>query len=369
MIAISGAGRASVTSEAPGDPTLTLDPPFVDFGETALGTESGAQLVTLTVGGDTVDGISISIEGPFVVADDDCGVLTDGEACSIEIRFVPTEAGSASGQLLVESGTAHTTAALAGTGRPPFVTIPVITGPPTTVPPPPTTFPPITGAPPTVPPPTVAPSTTGAAGTVPSTSAPVETREACDARALEARITYAPSLEMRVGEPERISASAFIGEGTPDTSPAGPSTVVVPQALQCRVGARLLGGEDFALDPEGWQEKSFLGVSEVAWVWAVTPRQVGDDLFLILEVQGLRFDEEAGVFEPAGEAFNKEARISVDSRPRSIFSQINDAASGVVTHPLVAFAGVGGLAIAFRWASQRRSKDAAERPDGPPPAN
>jgi hypothetical protein len=372
---VAGTGVPSAATNVPPDPstdgpglattpTLTLDPPVVDFGETRLGTESDTEVVTLTVSGGTVEDLSVRAEGPFVV-DHDCGALADGQTCSIEIRFVPTEEGSAGGQLVVESSTASNTAALEGTATPPFITVPIITGPPTTVQSQ-TTIPPISVAPTNVPP-TNAPNTAVPPSSIPPTSAPVETREECDARALGARITYAPSLEMRVGESESIAASASIGDGATDSSVAGPSTVVVPQALQCQVRARLLGGEDFTTNPEDWQEASFLGTTDVSWRWVVTPKVVGEGLFLILEVQGLRFDAEAGAYVPAGNPFNEEARIRVDSRPRGVVSRLNDAVSGVVTHPLVAFAGAGGLVVLFRWGLQRRRKDAADNPDDRPP--
>ena len=70
---------------------------------------------------------------------------------------------------------------------------------------------------------------------------------------------------------------------------------------------------------------------------------------------------------PAGDSFNEEARIRVDSRPQGVVSRLNDAVSGVVTHPLVAFAGAGGLVVLVRWVLLRRSKGPTDAPDDRPP--
>ena len=347
-VAVLAVGAPTVATTAPSDPsppvsepptttslTLTLDPPAVEFGNTPAGTTSDAAVVELIVSGGAVDDLTFELEGPFTV-DEDCGEMNDGDSCQIEVRFVPMGPGVAGGQLLVRSGAASVGASLGGTGTAPIPTSPSIT-----------TIPPNT----TVPPPTATVPSTD-----PTTGDPDESRDECDARALGAEIRYAPSLEMRVGESVSIVATASIGDGAPGSSVAGPSTTVIPQPLRCQVRARLLGGDDFSTNPGDWQEASFLGTTEVTWRWVVTPRLVGDDLFLILEVQGLRFDTEAGDYRPAGDSFQEEARISVDSRPQGVVSRLNDAVSGVVTHPLVAFAGVGGLVVVFRWALQRRNK-------------
>ena len=172
---------------------------------------------------------------------------------------------------------------------------------------------------------------------------------------------------MRVGESASIDASASIGDGEPDQSVAGPSTVVVQQALQCQVRARLLGGDDFTTNPAGLAGGVILGTNEISWRWVVTPSVVGEGSVPHPRSAGPPFRRRCRCVVPAGDSFNEEARIRVDSRPRGVVSRLNDAVSGVVTHPLVAFAGAGGLVVLLRWGLQRRSNGAADNPDDRPP--
>ncbi len=128
---------------------------------------------------------------------------------------------------------------------------------------------------------------------------------------------------------------------------------MVPQPLRCQVRARLVGN-DFTINPQDWQVQSFLGTNQVSWLWLVTPKVVGDDLLLILELQGLRLDDATGTYIPAGQAFQTTAQIEVDSKPKGLLTRINSAVSGVVTHPVFALlASTGGLALLAGWVYRR----------------
>jgi hypothetical protein len=195
---------------------------------------------------------------------------------------------------------------------------------------------------------------------------PPETREQCDVRALGARITYEPSIQMQVDESETIEVKATTG--TPvETTTSGPpvSTAVVPQPLRCQVRARLVGN-DFTINPQDWQAKSFLDTNEVVWSWIATPNVVGDDLPLNVEVQGLAFDAATNAYVPAGREFATTAKIHVDSKPKSVLTRFNSAVSGAVTHPVFALlVSTGALALVAGWLFRRFRPNS--RP-GPPPS-
>ena len=306
----------------------------------------------MTVSGGTVEDLSVTAEGPFVV-DDDCGALADGQTCSIESASCRPR-GSAGGQLVVESSTASNTAALEGRRRalhhrahhhraphdgPIADDNPADLRPPTNVPP------------------TNAPNTAVPPSSIPPTSAPVETREECDARALGARITYAPSLEMRVGESSRSSpaprsATVQLTVGRRAIDRGG------PQRCNAEVRARLPGGEDFTTNPEDWQEASSSG----------RPTSRGDGR----HPEGGR---RGPVPDPrgAGPPVRPEAgrtcwpapvqqRLASGSRqsaPRRR-QRLNDAVS-VSLAPTGGLRRRRGLVVLFRW-GQRRSKDVADTP-------
>jgi hypothetical protein len=288
----------------------------------------------VTAEGGDVTGITVHVGRPFAVGNG-CSALKLGHTCTIEVRFAPTDHGAVQADLVVESSAGVESAKLKGTGES-TVTTPPPTGPaPTTVPPPPTTTPP-------------------------------ETREECDVRALGARITYAPTIQMQVDTSETIEVKATTG--TPvETTTSGPpdTTAVVSQALRCQVRARLVGN-DFTINPQDWQAKSFLGTNEVVWSWIATPNVVGDDLPLNVEVQGLAFDAATSSYLPAGDEFETTANIHVDSKPKSVLTRFNSAVSGVVTHPVFAlFVSTGALALVVGWLIRRFRPNSRS---GPPPS-
>lgn len=337
--------------------TVTLDPVDYDFGLVRVGDGASATF-TVRAEGDAVtyNGATVP-DPPFAVDESGCAgrVLAAGMTCSRVVAFRPIAPGDAGGSLTVSSDGGTATATLAGTGTT------GVPGPP----PPSQTVPPssteTTGT--TTSPSTSTTSTTSSPSTSPPTSTP-ETRDECDARAREAEITYQPVREMQVGEQEEVAVLATIGAGVSTTTlPGGGSTTVVPAPLTCQVRARLVGN-DFTISPADWTEKSFEGSAAVRWLWSVTPNRSGGPLSLILEVQGLRFDTEAGVFVPAGNAFETTAEIRVTSSAPSFGSRVN----GFLTHPVVATvaaaAVVGACGWGFRRVQQRRSASSSRRRPG-----
>jgi hypothetical protein len=319
------------TGEAAGELELAPDP--LDFGEVELG-QSKQDAVTVTAVGGPVEDLTFRVDGPFGVHNSCAGLELDaGEQCSFEVRFVPTDEGPMSGTLEIYSETTMASVELRGEG----VGSSSTTDGTSATDPPQTTE----GTPPTT--------------AVTPTTVPPETRDECDRRAAEADLHYPPELQMQVGESTVVEASATTGDepAPPTTSGGGVVTTVVQQPLRCQVRARLVGN-DFTVNPDDWQNASFLGTDEVHWVWVVTPQRTGDDLLLVLEVQGLRFDPEAGTYVEAGEAFQDTAEIDVQSEPESLWSSLNSGVTGVVTHPVFALlASTGGLAFLAGMAYRR----------------
>ena len=254
--------------------------------------------------------------GPFTV-DDDCATLTDGQSCSIEIRFLPTEPGSTGGELVVESSIEPITAALGGTGN---AAVHHRADP--------HDGPPDHGRP------------DGRAADerasderatdrraehdgdrLPTTSSPVETRDECDAvRSKRRSATTGPrddgrrvgvdrrqrlDRRWRAGSVRRRAVHRRRPTGAAMSGSRPPASVATTSRPIRRTGRRRRSTAR-TRSPGGGSSRR---------------RVVGEGLFLILEVQGMRFDADVGGFVPAGDSFNEEARISVDSRPRGFVSQ------------------------------------------------
>jgi len=102
-----------------GPSALTASPSSESFGNTAVGSTSPAQPVTVTnPGSSAVSMASIGVTGPFTEANN-CGTsLAAGASCTVSVTFAPTAAGSATGTLSVNSSAPGSplTVALSGTG-------------------------------------------------------------------------------------------------------------------------------------------------------------------------------------------------------------------------------------------------------------
>jgi hypothetical protein len=103
-VALRGEGR--------GQAQLALDPTTIDFGQVDVGSTSGVETVTITSGGTAVIVLSrLQLAGPapsdYAIADSSTCVegveLEPGEACAVDLMFLPTAAGDREAALEVET--------------------------------------------------------------------------------------------------------------------------------------------------------------------------------------------------------------------------------------------------------------------------
>jgi hypothetical protein len=98
---------------------LTASPSSVSFGDQVTGSDSTAQLVTVTnPGSSSVTVSSISVSGPFAQTNTCPSSLPGNGSCTVSVQFEPTATGSATGSLSVASSAPSSplTVALSGTG-------------------------------------------------------------------------------------------------------------------------------------------------------------------------------------------------------------------------------------------------------------
>jgi hypothetical protein len=110
------------TAPGSGPATDTLSAASLTFPNIAAGQLSAPQVVTLTnSGGATLDGIYISVSGPYVETNTcNRGIIANSD-CVISVQFDPTAAGYQTGTLTVEDVLRTQTVALSGTGITPAV--------------------------------------------------------------------------------------------------------------------------------------------------------------------------------------------------------------------------------------------------------
>jgi hypothetical protein len=111
-VALSGTGLAP-----PGASAL---PASINFGGYALGTTSGAQIVTVTnSGGYALANLAAVVSAGFALASNNCSAtLAIGATCQLGVTFTPAAAGPATGTLTVSAANLPTslTVALSGAG-------------------------------------------------------------------------------------------------------------------------------------------------------------------------------------------------------------------------------------------------------------
>ncbi len=102
---------------------LTLTPASLAFPDTAQGTTSASQSLTVkNTGGSTAQLTGTSVSGDFALASQTCGsTLAAGVSCSVSLTFHPTATGSRSGVLAIAANISggQATASLSGNGLPP----------------------------------------------------------------------------------------------------------------------------------------------------------------------------------------------------------------------------------------------------------
>jgi hypothetical protein len=115
-VALTGTGTAGATS-----PQLTLSASSLNFGSVTVNSSAKAS-VTLTSSGTsavTVNSASITGAGFTIVAGTLPVTLSPNQSTTLQLQFLPTAAGAASGQLIISSNSTSgstATVALAGTG-------------------------------------------------------------------------------------------------------------------------------------------------------------------------------------------------------------------------------------------------------------
>jgi BNR/Asp-box repeat. len=111
-VALSGTGLTAGT--------FVITPPYLDFGDVPVGSKSDVLPAQAENSGQTAVAIaSVAVSGPFMLATNSCGTtsLSANSSCQMQIRFVPTQAGSATGELTVVDAAGTQTVALKGSGQ------------------------------------------------------------------------------------------------------------------------------------------------------------------------------------------------------------------------------------------------------------
>lgn len=325
---------------------LELAPPSVDFGAVPVG-EARHRDMKVTNESDenvTIDTTSTT-RTEFTVVRDECTgeVVTPGESCVFGIEFRPTataafsgtvrvgastaggEQGTVSGSL-VGRGTATTTSttAVTSTQRPPLSTVPLTTPAPTTS---------VAGGP--------------------------DDRQQlaeCERRAETANVFYPPRLDMKVGEVSQVHVVASLDAGaSPLTTVSPVPTTAQPARLRCEVQARLRGS-GVTIEPDGFQQRSFLDHPEVSWEWDVVSNEAGRRR-LVIEIRSVA-EIDGRRIEGAGTQLYR-TDIVVTSPPESLSARTRRWTDALVEHPLVRGFGslalvAGGAAGAWRWLLKRR---------------
>jgi hypothetical protein len=114
---IANAVPLSGTGVAPG-PILNPNPSSLSFARTLVGNTTAAQAVTVTNTGTTSASVSgVSASGDFRQTNN-CGTLTVGASCTINVTFTPTVGGTRTGTVSITSNANNspTTISLSGNG-------------------------------------------------------------------------------------------------------------------------------------------------------------------------------------------------------------------------------------------------------------
>jgi hypothetical protein len=162
---------------------------------------------------------------------------------------------------------------------------------------------------------------------------------------------------MEIDETQQVQVTASIGDATATTSTpttGGVTTTVVPVTLRCEVQAQLRG-EDFRVNPDGFQGASFLDRPIVTWSWDVVPLKAGTGV-LTLEIRSVAQIEGRRIEGAGGELFT--TSIDVGVKPENPGQALTRWSKAVVEHPLVKGFGslaavAAGLAAGWHWLLKR----------------
>jgi hypothetical protein len=333
------------------DPTapaisIVITPATLVMGEVPVGDEVIDGFTVHNEGSDEVRIDHVILEGEgFSIHDDGCtgSPLAEGDRCVVEVEFAPTEAGTFEGTLTFETLAADFGRAIVGIGAAvpastdPLTTIPdVVPTTPTTTPPPATTTP--------------APVTTTPGG---GGGEDEELLERCEERAASAQLRFSPTDRMVVGEVDQVEVVASVDESFPDETDGPPDTTIVPVRLRCEVAAQVRGAA-FEIEPQDFQEGSFLDAPTITWRWDVRPLETGEltltlDIRSVVVVDGRRLVGSSQLYS---------TDITVDAAPQSVPQHISGWFDALIDYPLVrgfgSLAAVAAAAAAgWRWILKR----------------
>ena len=114
----SGTLMASLSGTGAAAPLLTITPPSHNFGSVLLGTSSATQAFTVKNPGPVALSISpLVVTGPFQLVSTTCGTsIASLGTCDASLRYTPTLAGAAAGELKATSSFGTSSANLTGNG-------------------------------------------------------------------------------------------------------------------------------------------------------------------------------------------------------------------------------------------------------------
>jgi len=100
---------------------VSVNPSAINFGPDPIGTVSSALQVTANnAGGTAVSITSVKVTAPFQISTNACGSsIAATSSCVVQVDFLPTTAGAASGTLTFTDSTGTQSVALSGTGQAP----------------------------------------------------------------------------------------------------------------------------------------------------------------------------------------------------------------------------------------------------------
>jgi len=110
LVSISG------TSEEQTEPELSASALSVSFGTVNVGSSSDSTVTISNVGTAAMSVTSINVSGSDFSETNDCGTVLVGDDCTVDITFMPSDAGASNGSLSITSDGGDATVALSGSG-------------------------------------------------------------------------------------------------------------------------------------------------------------------------------------------------------------------------------------------------------------
>lgn len=327
------------------------------FPVTGVGNSSTANFVITNPDSNMLVDVLLEAPGEFTVIHDGCTgrPLGQGATCTVTIEFTPTDAGVFNGNLNVKFDAqpietvtfmASTTTGVTSTSQPPP------TDSPTTI----TTAPPDTEPPITTPPvETSTPPSSAVPTTTPDDATPDERLEQCNARALDALVSFAPAQTMTVGHETAVTVSVAVDDADLPpvlTDGSTPPTTIVPAELSCFLNAEL-SGTNFEIDTPR-QSGDFFRSNVLTWTWRVTPVNTSANTLTLritpqIDIGGSARDGTPRPFT---------SRIKVTPVPQSWWDDVADLFEAFVGHPIIksvpVLATVIAVLVAFwKWILKR----------------